>query len=421
MAKNVIYYGPPATGKTYLMQQLQNNYTDYAISDQQIREAFIKSSREWVPVTLILLQHRNSLSSAQIQTVLDRLQLNGFNMAASTVLASHSLSLENVFTPRQPQIFQEDTQNKWSVHYPSLLAHDKKFFDKFVDKEAVNYRFEFVTFHQSFVYEDFIEGIRPNVANTNNGNITYSIQDGIFKRICKRATEDPTNEYAIFIDEINRGNIEGIFGELISLIELDKRIGNVNPLSVTLPYSKESFGVPNNLSIFGTMNSADKSTDIMDIALRRRFEFIPMNYNLDELSTVLRHKGIDPTNIDGIDLLTLLKTINERITLLLDNNFTIGHAYFTNVSSFADIKDVLIHKIIPLLEEYFYEDLGKIQLIFSDIDTQGQNKADAIMTYEELVTESLFEYIDDIELIENKKTYAINYSFDRNSVIKIYS
>lgn len=242
-----------------------------------------------------------------------------------------------------------------------------------LQKEIVNYddRFDFITFHQSYSYEEFIEGIRPvmdDLEGTENG-IAYRIEDGIFKKIARRAEDDPGNQYALFIDEINRGNISKIFGELITLVELDKRIGEENELTVTLPYSKTQFGVPKNLSIIGTMNTADRSIALVDIALRRRFEFKEMmpEYNLIQ------------ENVEGVNVRTLLKTINQRIEYLYDRDHVIGHAYLMNIESIDKLRLAFLNKIIPLLQEYFYGDWKKICLVLGcPVNESGtQNNADS--------------------------------------------
>nr|WP_240328659.1 AAA family ATPase [Helicobacter suis] len=170
-------------------------------------------------------------------------------------------------------------------------------------------------------------------------------------------SKSPQNKpYILIIDEINRGNITKIFGELITLIEPSKRIGNEESLEVTLPYSQESFGVPNNLYIIATMNTADSSIALLDIALRRRFSFVEMMPKPTLLST----------NCGGVDLQELLKAINERIGFLLDQDHSIGHAYFLGLETLQDLQDCFKNKIIPLLQEYFYDDHAKIDAVLNE-------------------------------------------------------
>ena len=219
---------------------------------------------------------------------------------------------------------------------------------------------EFVTFHQSFGYEDFVEGIKPvldNERNSQSKEIVYEIADGIFKKISEAAKHSKSN-HVLIIDEINRGNISKIFGELITLIEASKRVGASDEVSVTLPYSKETFGVPSNLYLIGTMNTADRSIALMDTALRRRFDFIEMmpDTSIPELNRL----------VEGIDLKKLLDRINERIEFLYDRDHLIGHSYFINVTSHNDLCDVFKNRVIPLLQEYFYGDWAKIQLVLGD-------------------------------------------------------
>jgi hypothetical protein len=178
-------------------------------------------------------------------------------------------------------------------------------------------------------------------------------------------------DFVIIIDEINRGNISQIFGELITLIEKDKRLGGDEELTATLPYSKQKgFGVPSNLYIIGTMNTADRSVEALDTALRRRFSFVemPPNYELSQLEN----------EISGISLVILLETINGRIEKLLDKDHLIGHSYFLSVEDLKGLQDVFIQNIIPLLQEYFYGDIAKIGLVIGEGFFENQKNGDTI-------------------------------------------
>ena len=167
--------------------------------------------------------------------------------------------------------------------------------------------------------------------------------------------------YILIVDEINRGNIAKILGELITLIEPSKRIGESEGLQLTLPYSGESFGVPSNLYIIGTMNTADRSIALLDTALRRRFEFVEMMPD----SEYLKDKKISDSR-NTIELDRLLESMNNRIEFLLDREHTIGHSYFMDVESIEDLHEVFKNKIIPLLQEYFYDDYAKIIAVLND-------------------------------------------------------
>ena len=227
-------------------------------------------------------------------------------------------------------------------------------------------RIRFVTFHQSFSYEDFVEGIKPVMDEGSGEKLTYQIQSGVFKEICLEARENKSQKYAIAIDEINRGNVASIFGELITLIEPDKREGQKNELSVTLPYSKMEFSVPSNLDIYGTMNTADRSVEALDMALRRRFEFEEIKPNW---------RQFDEKVISGIKVGVMLRTVNQRIEHLLDKDHCIGHSYFYNLTDFPSLQKVFAKNILPLLQEYFYGDFGKVGLILGDAFVQVRNES----------------------------------------------
>ena len=201
----------------------------------------------------------------------------------------------------------------------------------------------FTTFHQNYGYEDFIQGIRPD---TSSEEMKFKTVDGVFKVIAQNAMKAPEKDFVIIIDEINRANISKVFGELITLIEDDKRWGEDNAISVTLP-SGEVFAVPNNLYIVGTMNSADKSISLIDAALRRRFEFVEF---VPELKLVSNET-----------LRNVLKVLNEGIESQLNSSdLLVGHSYFIGKSE-KDLADIMNRSIIPLLYEYFFDDKKKVE------------------------------------------------------------
>lgn len=375
-----------------------------------------------------------------------------------------------------------------------------------IDEYVKNGQIVFTTFHQSYGYEEFVEGIKPSLNSDENSQINYKVKDGIFKELCKKALENrddiesfnfyindlkektkedannpekyfqlPNTKYSIqyrggktfrikfddmsknhkdypvsidnieklyktsnideiynsayvkailnylksqglkdykekdekinlpyiiIIDEINRGNVSKIFGELITLIEPSKRIGESEELKVTLPYSGKKFGVPKNVYILGTMNTADRSITSLDTALRRRFEFVEMMPDPDLLKNVFICKDVENPNKDedylGDDAKTegfaeilqnILISINKRIEFLLDREKTIGHAFFMSeavkfnkdnwckpdeyeedwyVLSISKLKSIFQNKIIPLLQEYFYNDYALISAVLND-------------------------------------------------------
>ena len=243
------------------------------------------------------------------------------------------------------------------------------------DREEIKQRFDelkeggqiaMVTFHQNFTYEDFIEGIRPVLAGKGSKNeeeskdVEYELHKGVFRKIADQARENREQNYVLIIDEINRGNIAKIFAELITLIEPSKRIGGDDEATVTLPYSKDSkeeFGVPDNLYIIGTMNTADRSIAPLDTALRRRFEFV-------EMMPEPYHASIS-TDIEGVNCQKLLDEMNKRIHFLLDREHQIGHTYFIDVDDMESLSATFKNKIIPLLQEYFYDNWEKIDLVLN--------------------------------------------------------
>ncbi len=201
----------------------------------------------------------------------------------------------------------------------------------------------FTTFHQSYGYEEFIQGIRPG---TSGETVSFQVADGIFKKMADAARKDMENSYVIVIDEINRGNISRIFGELITLLEEDKRWGEQNQLAVTLPLG-ELFAIPNNLYVIGTMNSADKSISLIDAALRRRFDFVELAPRPELIGdTVLR------------DVMVRLNRYLRRE--LRSTDLLVGHSFFIGKQE-KDLGNIMNRNIIPLLYEYFYDEEAKVK------------------------------------------------------------
>ncbi|ECQ9325964.1 AAA domain-containing protein [Campylobacter jejuni] len=388
----------------------------------------------------------------------------------------------------------------------NLESRDEKKakFDEYARKGQI----VFTTFHQSYGYEEFVEGIKPHIdSEENSKEIKYEIKDGIFKELCEKALENrdsiknfnfyidklkekvkiddnnpekyfelPNTKYSIqyrngktfrikfddmsknhkdypvsidnieklyktsnideiynsayvrailnylklqgledykekdekvnlpyiiIIDEINRGNVSKIFGELITLIEASKRIGEKEELKVTLPYSGKEFGVPKNVYIIGTMNTADRSITSLDTALRRRFEFIEMMPDVSKLSM----------DCEGINLQELLKAINTRIEYLLDREKTIGHAFFISVENLEDLKKVFKNKIIPLLQEYFYNDYALIDAVLNKngmLEISVENKD---------YLKNMTEFIESDKIVYK---FSDSNNWSKDTFIKIY-
>ena len=456
---NQILYGPPGTGKTYKLSKIMDkftqdlnvkssgdtdalyemlkieNYTWYQVAAAILYDAaesntnggWLKLNNGIVNHILFKLKSIKSGSKTPIQTI------------SSDLLFHTKMDCEYVKTQerRAPFIFEKNEKSEWCVDTKilndecpeaiELYEKYKEIKDKKVGTSYTKENFKFITFHQSYGYEEFVEGIKPVFDDENeDGDITYEISKGIFYQCCENALllsdykgklrdfcdlpkderqkffNENTPKYAIFIDEINRGNISKIFGELITLIEPSKRLGADDEIMVELPYSKEKFGVPSNLYIIGTMNTADRSIALMDTALRRRFEFVEMMPEYDTLNETI---------IEDINVGEMLKTINERIEYLYDRDHTIGHAYFINVSDLKTLANVFKNKILPLLQEYFYDDWEKIRLVLGDSQFIKEKKpANALF-------KSGTDYINDKILYEIDKEAF----YDEQNYLKIYN
>ena len=293
---------------------------------------------------------------------------------------------------------------------------------KIIDEYRTFPLIEMVTFHPSYSYQDFVEGI--SVETNDKNEIQYKVKDGIFKKICSRALDYPENKYVLIIDEINRGDIASIFGELFTLLEDNKRVGKgkTESLSINLPYSKDertgnpkTLTVPSNLYVLATMNTVDKSIALIDVALRRRFDFIEcMPKYKDELPEL--------KPINGVDLSELLETINRRITILKNEHYQIGHSYFLDIKDMNDLREVMIKKIIPLLQEYFYDDWKSICAVLNQ--SYKNPRENGLLPDDkpnDKPNKELFkpEY-DELRRYANEIIFKINKEFSEEDIKKVY-
>ena len=395
-AFNRIYYGPPGTGKTYEVSKLLRRdfeQTTTSVSAEEWQGQFIADRiaplKWWEAAVLALVDLGGKANVSQLleHPFIDALatakgRKDNLRQTIWTTLQERTVDESTTVKQKlrfSPQVFDKSKESVWQLAgewedaCADLVALVKEFRAGAQSSEILRH-YSFVTFHQSYGYEEFVEGLRPVLDNdTESGAIKYEIRPGAFKDLCRKARLAPDQRFAMVIDEINRGNISKIFGELITLIEPDKRDGSENAISVTLPYSGESFSVPPNIDIIGTMNTADRSLALLDTALRRRFDFVPILPDArDEAGSPLF--GLRVTlGEQVIDIPRMLSVINQRVEALYDRDHCIGHAYFTSLAKVPDgderlvaLSQVFSNRIVPLLEEYFFEDWQKIRLVLAD-------------------------------------------------------
>lgn len=428
---NRIYYGPPGTGKTYALQQLLlKEYTQHADTlsqteyEVQIIAEQIAPLAWWEAIAAALyeiggkarveqlLEHRfiKAVAAVKSRNTSVRPTLWGA-LQHHTVKDSKTVKAEQ---RSAPYIFEKVENSVWTFagdwkeECVDLIAIVNRLKEGVHDHTNPIKRYSFVTFHQSYGYEEFVEGLRP-LLDESTDRIGYEIRKGAFVHLCEHARLDPSHQYAMVIDEINRGNISKIFGELITLIEVDKREGAKHAITVTLPYSQTPFSVPANVNIIGTMNTADRSLALLDTALRRRFEFVEIVPDLSVLDgLIVANEGVD------IDMARLLGVMNKRIEALYDRDHMVGHAYFTDLKDvpslerFDKLKAIFRNKIIPLLEEYFFEDWQKIRLVLGDNQKpDGQHQfIQEISREEDLAT--LFGRDHELEQYSLRSRYQLN-------------
>ncbi|UXY10442.1 AAA family ATPase [Kosakonia sp. ML.JS2a] len=433
---NVILFGPPGTGKTYELNALKTKYTSEA--QTLTRELWLTeqlADKSWCDVIFMALEDLNG--SAKVSairehefvktkaTALGR-TTNLHQTMWSTLQHHAAVDSETVKFERRtaPYLFDKRSDSTWFLlaeareECADLVALVSSLRKQPGNNKTIS-RYEFVTFHQAYSYEDFVEGIRPEL-DEESRELSYSPQDGVFRRICQRAEADPGHRYAIFIDEINRGNVAKIFGELITLIESDKRINSDKGMRITLPYSRKPFGVPANLDIYGTMNTADRSIALLDTALRRRFRFKELMPDSTKIAGTDGAGNIVDDDGRQISLRKLLDAMNKRIRFLLSRDLMLGHAYLCSVTNLTQLKAVFLNQFIPLLQEYFYEDWHKIQLVFRDIDAAGKLVEAPLIGHVRLTSIDVFGFTHDDfeEVVEYRVSSAQDITPD--SIRKIY-
>ena len=393
---NVIYTGVAGTGKTHQLLQIAREYTDtlprieaddlltQMLAALNWREVlclifldFKREQKELVKVpelcahpflqTKATLNQRDKHLPNTVQAELQRHSCKnsttvGYKNRAAQAYFDKDVSSAWYLLPESlPLLAELDAQlTEWREARDSVPQHKQ--------------RYSMVSFHQAYGYEEFVEGIRP-VTAAQGGALSYEVQQGVFLDLCQRAAKDPNARYAMLIDEINRANVSRVFGELLSLIEPDKRMGQVNAMQVQLAYSKKPFGVPDNVDIYATMNTQDQSLAPLDMAFRRRFRFIDCPPR-PELLPVITLEDNTTDSSAHVDLARLLAGLNQRIQQTLGTEAQLGHAFFWQVTSLTTLRHALVEQVIPQLMQAVGGQAHLMRHIFLD---EGQPASEQFM------------------------------------------
>jgi putative endonuclease len=396
---NQILFGAPGTGKTYHTKKMAVEIINGKKAQDRSREEINEEYEQLIEAgQIVFTTFHQSLSYEDFIEGIKPETIDG-NVTYEVKDGIFKSICKNAFS-------KEITSDNFEVVYQKLLDEIDNSVDNKLVLETLVHAKEFT------IYKNSKNNIRFH-SNTEKANeavikkevlkhylktgealdwapYTKSVANYIIEKYNYIQNEViETKNHVLIIDEINRGNVSAIFGELITLLEEDKRKGNPEHTEVKLPYSGDNFSVPNNVYIIGTMNTADRSVEALDTALRRRFSFVEMQPNPEILSKV-----------EDVDLKELLKTINKRIEVLIDKDHQIGHSYFIGIQDLEDLRRTVKDKIIPLLEEYFYGDFGKIGLVLGEKfikQTKCEEKEFAKFPYEK-------------DFLEDKKIYHITSS-----------
>ncbi len=455
-SKNMILYGPPGTGKTYnsiiyavaicsnrsvnqVIKDAKNNYDtikkEYNDFYQKGQIAFTTFHQSYSYEDFI--EGIKPIIDEEDKNIIYDVKDGIFKLFCDRASQSIITDEESVETE---EINRKNFAEAWNKLVDEIEANENQQYTITIGKKNTSYDLK-LNQRKDGLKNEWVKGVNNYITSKSiynkwkNPDDNYISNNGFVRNVATAVLEDlihkfklpkyiesknkKDNKYVFIIDEINRGNISKIFGELITLIEENKRKGESESLTLMLPSSSENkireFEVPNNVYIIGTMNTADRSIALMDIALRRRFKFIEMSPNYEHLKEITVNKT-------KIDLVKMLYAINSRIEALYDREHTIGHSFFIKLSEKKDVplselKDIFEKNIIPLLQEYFYDDYGKIKLILNN-DFIIEEEIN-----EQLFNQDLLNELDiDIESLTRKKYRldkdALN---DVNNYIKIYS
>lgn len=403
---NQILYGPPGTGKTYntinKAIEIANPNFDLTQDRNIVKSEYERLVNEGRIVFTTFHQSMTyedfieGIKPLKPEADDEFVKYDIRNGILKTVCekATHIEVSEDNFETAFQKLISEIEKSPTKNLILETLVHSKEFTVYKNSKGNLKFHANTEKAYEGVIRKDVIEhylktGEALDWPSYTKAVAQYLVEKFNYNKVLKAVEQ---KNYVLIIDEINRGNVSQIFGELITLIEEDKRLSNDEAIEVTLPYSKEKFGVPSNLYIIGTMNTADRSVEALDTALRRRFVFeeIPPKYNLDGLQQELF----------GFKAADILETINLRIEKLLDRDHQIGHAYFINKNE-TTIIDSFYKNIIPLLQEYFFGDYGKIGLVLGSGFVRKLEQ-EAVFAQFEHIDYSQFEEKESYEIIDHR-------------------